>query len=133
MKKVLFLILFGMLLFVCNTFAQTRATTMLNSGDTLTNADTVILIAKVTNPYDVAKFQLNNKKVSGKMRGNSYFEGSLDGVYYKTLDTYANDTLLTWNVKFFEDVPSKYLWYRIRTVTTGTISGTSTGYLILRR
>lgn len=124
--------IFWMFLFLVGAEAQTRATTLVNSGDTLTNADTLSLTAKITNPYAVTTWQVNNKRVSGNSAGKTYFEGSLDNVYFVKIDS-ATNTNAAMNTHFFSDNPAEYLYYRLRTVTTTTVKATTTGYVILRR
>lgn len=136
MKKIMFLLsLMFVISFVVDVGAQTKATTMQGSGDTITDTGSDYLLAKVINPYDVASFQVINKKVSGTVAGKTYFYGSLipDENSYILLDSMTNSNDDTYNKKLFTDNPSRFIYYKVVTTGTGTMKLTTSGYCILRR
>ncbi|MBK8884545.1 MAG: hypothetical protein IPN67_19965 [Bacteroidales bacterium] len=132
MKKIMLMMMMAVMIAVCG-MAQSSATLMTYSGDTVTNTGTKYLLQKVdTRTVDLVSFQVVNKKVSGTPAGYTLFQASNDAVNYVTLDTLTN-TNVNYNSKIFVDNPAKYLWYKITTTGSGTMVMTTKGYAILRK
>jgi hypothetical protein len=130
MKKLSFIIAL-IAMFVFDASAQ-RATLLTNNQDTVINTGTVLSTVRVTGGYQIATFQYVNTKVSGTVAGTAVFEGSNDAVNYFPLDTVTNLDVTTNNF-LFEDSPSKYLWYRVKTTGSGTMRSLPKIYAIFKR
>lgn len=100
--------------------------------DTIINAGTATVRVRAYGAYDTGAFQVVNTKVSGTVAGKTYFEGSVDGVNYVTLDSLTNTNVAV-NTKVFEDNPPAYLWYRFRSVGSGTMRAVTTGWSALKK
>lgn len=137
MKKIFLMLfmLFAVMFTISTVNGQTKATSMVNNGDTVTNTGTVTLTAKVTNPYDLATFHVVNKKVSGTIAGKTYFYGSNvdEENSYILLDSMINVNTVNYNKKAFTDSPPKYIFYKVATTGSGTMKLTTKGYVVLRR
>ena len=132
MKKIMLMMMMAVMVGVCG-MAQSSATYMTYSGDTITDTGSKYVLQKVdTRTVDLVSFQVVNKKVSGTVAGNTLFQASNDGVNYITLDTLKNSNV-AYNSAFFVDNPAKYLWYKITSTGTGTMKMTTKGYAILRK
>lgn len=93
-------------------------------ADTLVNAATKTQTVKIPGYWDVVSIQANLTKISGTTAGKVYLLGSLDNVSFDRaggLDslTVSNVTLQS---KTFHVSPSRYVFYRIQFVGTGTQS-----------
>lgn len=100
--------------------------------DTIINTGTATVRYRCYGGYDTGIFQVVNTKISGTVAGKTYFEGSADGTNFVTLDSLTN-TNVTTNHKIFEDSPPSYLWYRFRSVGTGTMRARSVGYAVVKK
>jgi hypothetical protein len=92
--------------------------------DTVINTGTVDLTFMLRGYFHTGVFQVINTKLSGTVAGTTYFQGSVDGTNYISLDSLVN-TDVTTNTKIFSDVPTRYPYYRFRTTGTGTMSAIS--------
>ena len=130
MKNIIAII--AMLLAATATQAQTLTPT--NSGDTLTNADTVNLDQRIRGEWKSVSFQATVTKVSGTVAGNAIFYGSLDGVNYVAIGA---DTLTlsnaAKNTSVWTDSDAAYLHYRVQIITTGTQVSVCTGAVFRRK
>lgn len=120
--------LLSMLLMTGLSFGQTvskltplKSNTTGKDSDTLANATTKNQTAKIDGYFDSVSIQTNLTKLSGTAAGKVYLLGSLDGVNYVKDDslTVAN---VTTQSKIFTSNPSKYVFYRVSFVGTGTQS-----------
>lgn len=131
MKRIVTILLFSC--FALTVHTVSAQTALLPAKDTATNAETVDLSLRVAGLYNVLTFQLNVIKLTGTTAGTAFVQGSLDGVNYNTVPgtdtlTLANaSTTKAWVLK-----RSDFLFYRVRTVATGTQT-TSVAALALYR
>lgn len=101
--------------------------------DTITNAETVDLTLRISGLYNVLTLQLNILKLTGTTAGTAFVQGSLDGSNYNTIP--GTDTLTLANAsqsKAWVLKRSDFLFYRIRTVGTGTQSTSVAGLALFR-
>lgn len=116
--KYIFILLFALFL---TMESQAQVLYTFTGTDTVVNAGTENLLLSVRGGYAVGAFQVQNTKVSGTVAGKTYFEASVNGTNYVTLDSLTN-TNITTNTKIFIDAPCKYPYYRLRSVGSGTMS-----------
>lgn len=130
MKKFFFIIVavFGMLVTSAPANAQggTGNLTCTNglAVDTLTNTDTVNLTIGSTgrNKFDgPGSFILVVNKISGTIAATARLQGSHNGTDWATIDSVYNLTDGSQTKAFHFDV-SKYSYYRINVVSSGTMS-----------
>lgn len=114
--------------------AQAQAITPTNSGDSLTNADTVNLIQQIRGEWASVAFQVVVSKASGTVAGTARFQGSIDGTNYVDINT---DTLAlsdqATNTKIWVDTGANYLYYRVNVITSGTQSSAASGSVFRRK
>lgn len=120
-----FVILIAFLFFSFQSEAQ--VITSFTGTDTIANTATVNLTLTVRSGYAAGAFQVVNTKLSGTAAGTTYFQGSVDGTNYVTIDSLVN-TNVTTNTKVFTDVPVRYPYYRFNTTGVGTMSVITAGY-----
>lgn len=120
MKKQL--IMCVMMLLASFVFAQNSPVTMTGTA-TLTNADTVDLTQTVKGVYGTISFQPVITKYSGTVAGTVLLQGSIDGNNFVDINT---DVLTlsnqTTNTKVWTVEGSNYYYYRVRAISTGTLS-----------
>jgi hypothetical protein len=130
------LLLVGIVAFTSQTFNPIQAqivTTVKATKDTLTNADTAYVNFSVTN---LAKsVEAHVTKVSGTVAGKVYFQATVDGTNYTTIDslTLADQSV---NYKVFPLHASNgrltYATYRFSIYESGTCKSAPKGYLLRR-
>jgi len=102
--------------------------------DTAVNTTAKSQSAKLPGYYAIFSVQVQLDKISGTTAGKAYFEGSLTGT---TNGWEKVDSLTLVNVasqtKVFASAPSKYVYYRIRVVPTGTQSTAFFSYGVARK
>ncbi len=134
MKKLIAIGVIAALVFTMPTFAQTNTATVMSPAlDTLTNVDTSNLVLKVPGSNNILTVQLNVVKLTGTTAGTATLQGSLDGLNYK--DIKGADTLTLANasqVFHWVQPRSNYLYYKVRTLGTGTQSTQLKAYLLFR-
>jgi hypothetical protein len=130
MKKLI--MLFAVLMFGMNIFAQIGAVKTVVLDTTKGNqADTSAVIA-VSGDYSVITFQSLCTQLGGTTDGSIRWQGSVDGLTYMPLIdnsvdivSYPNDTLTMTNgaIQSLSVLRAKYKYYR--SVVTGTASDTT--------
>jgi hypothetical protein len=119
MKKLLFAICI-----MCFAYAASAQTTLTNSADTITNSTTVYATsAKQNTAFDRVSIQPVYTKLSGTVSAYALVQGSIDGTNYVDINT---DTLAlanqTTNTKIWVLEKTPYLYYRVKCVSSGTMS-----------
>lgn len=111
-------------------FAQSSMTV----SDTIVNTGTETATLKLADSWNNVAVQVIVTKLSGTVGGTVTLMGSLDGTNYVSAST---DTLtptnVTTNTFIWNVTPSKYLYYRIKYVGTGTMAATMAGYVLPRK
>lgn len=132
MKKTL--IILSLVLVSLVSRAQMSSAIAMNDGDTqgdtLTNAATLYHSLKVKESYSSVGFQVVVSKLSGTIAGTSFIQGSLDGTNYVSISDTLALTNVTTNTDIWLEKPSSYLYYRIKTTGSGTMSGRVYGYFL---
>lgn len=141
--KNLFLSLITVVALSAATLAPTsKATAQVSSmvseysltSDTITNTGTAYLYAKVNGYYGVS-IQITVTKISGTVAGTTVLQGSLDGTNWNTITT--EDTLTHTNVSsqgyLWTFVNSPYLYYRVYSTGSGTMSALITAKIMYRK
>ena len=132
MKKFIFFFSLMLCAFIAEAQLQPVTFTRTLNQDTIIDTGTAIVQARVYGGWDSGAFQVVNTKISGTVAGYTLFEGSVDGANYVTLDTLFN-TNVTTNTKIFLDTPPRYLWYRFRSVGSGTMRAKTSAVAALKR
>lgn len=90
-------------------------------ADTLANAATKSQTRSIPGYFDNVAVQVELNRISGTAAGKVYLRGSINGTSYEKFDslTVANVAQQT---KIFNVAPSKYTFYQIQFVGTGTQS-----------
>lgn len=118
------------------TKAQTNAATQMTPAlDTITNVDTSYLILRLPGAKNILTAQLDVTKISGTTAGSATLQGSLTGVASSYNDIKGADTLTLTNVSrsyHWVQPRSNFLYYRIRTLSTGTHSTQLKGFILNR-
>lgn len=130
MKKILCLIVAS--IFALSAMSQTS---MSPAIDTLTNIDTCMIGIRLPGKFDILTFQVNYTKISGTPSTQLVLKGSLDGLNFVTLPGLDTATVLNLaGVQSFIWSPdkSRYLYYRIYGVSSGTQSGQLKAYVLSR-
>lgn len=127
MKKLIFILLAGLLAFVSETNAQSASLLPLAAGDTLamsSSSDTVTKTIRVTAPAAGVGIQVVMTKLSGTASGKAYLYGSLDGTNYVISDSSSAFTDVTTNVAQFSKSPVPWTHYRVQVRPMGAATGT---------
>jgi hypothetical protein len=131
MKKIITLALFGAI--TITGYSVKAQSAFLPAKDTITNAETVDLSLRISGDYNVLTLWLDVIKLTGTTAGTAFVQGSLTGVNYVTIP--GTDTLTLANAsvsKAWVLKRSDFLFYRIRTVGTGTQSTSVAGLALFR-
>lgn len=120
----------------CTTCGYLKSSPTHANIDTATNADTVIQSITISGYWAVVTIMPTVTKISGTVGGTMQLYGSIDGSKYALIDTIdytaANvagaQTFTGWSI-----VPSKYVSYQIRYITSGTMSAKLQTYAIWRK
>ncbi len=98
----------------------------------LTNADTATFTLRALKPTPAISFQLVLTKVSGTVAGNALVQASNDNINFNTISTdLVADTVTLTNGSasyLFDCKESKYNYYRLRVITTGTQASTAQAF-----
>lgn len=124
--------------------AQVVQMTKVAASDTaVINTGTCIVYSIVSEPRAVITLQASLVKNSGTGAGTVRVQGSLDGVSWLTLKLSGDVPADTVNVSTIANVtnqsflwtiqPSKYLYYRLYALGTGTMNVRMKGYLLKRK
>lgn len=121
MKQLLFVLAFVASLstgMAQQKFPNTSTAGVVNK-DSLTNVDTVLSTFQGANNLSLGTIQLNIVKKSGTIAGKAYILGSVDGTYYKKVDsvTFADGPVFS---AFFTYTTLPYAFYRVQSISTGT-------------
>lgn len=102
--------------------------------DTAVNTTAKSQQIKLPGYYDIVSVQTQFDKISGTTAGKAYFEGSLTGTTngWEKVDSLTLTNVAS-QVKVFSSAPSKYVYYRIRVVPTGTQSTAFFSFGIARK
>ncbi len=131
MKRIITILLFSCLAILTKPVAA--QTVFAPAKDTATNAETVDLTLKVPGTFTVCTVQLDITKLTGTTAGTAFLQGSVNGTGYNTVP--GTDTLTLANAsatKFWVLNKSNFLYYRIRTVATGSQSTSLVGTVLTR-
>lgn len=142
MKK--FILLFALMFSIAgisNAQSYTMLSSVGNTSDTNTNAETVTLTKAITGSFAVISVQAVVTKLSGTAAGNIVLQGTVNGTNYVNLTDLcqpsANDTFTLTNVTtqscMWTITPSKYIGYRLAFTTSGTVSAKVQGTIIARK
>lgn len=142
MKK--FILLFALMFSIAgisNAQSYTMLSSVGNTSDTNTNAETVTLTKAITGSFAVISVQAVVTKLSGTAAGNIVLQGTVNGTNYVNLTDLcqpsANDTFTLTNVTtqscMWTITPSKYIGYRLAFTTSGTVSARVQGTIIARK
>lgn len=130
MKKILFSILILTGLMAMTSVTANAQNTMTATKNLHTNADTSTHTLKVVGGMDIVTIQVFGVKTSGTPAGTVVLRGSLDGTNYVNLDTLnglnyqvgsytiTNTTGTQTNAWTLDK--SRYVWYQLRIITSGT-------------
>jgi len=121
-----------MLALTAVTFGQSASVMPLTAGDTLTNADTLYKVIKVTAGYSALGIQPIINKISGTVAGNVILQVSLNGVDYVNTDTLALTNVAKQGT-FWSKVTTPGVFYRLQFITAGTQSYVPTIYYVPRK
>jgi hypothetical protein len=110
--------------------AQNTVISMVHNGDTVTGSVSKQVDYTAKQLYKSISLQSVVTKVSGTPAGYSYVMGSLDGTNYNIISDSLAHANQTTNTKIFVVDNSPYLYYRIKSVGTGTMSCKVYGYLM---
>lgn len=132
MKKLIFFFAFILSASMAEAQLQPVSFTRTSNQDTIINTGAATVQARVYGGWDTGAFQVVNTKISGTVAGKTYFEASVDGTNYVTLDSLTNVDVAT-NTKVFFDSPPRYLWYRFRSVGAGTMRANTSAVAALKR
>lgn len=127
MKKLIFILLAGLLAFTVESKAQSATLLPLAAGDTLAqsaSSDTVTKTIRVTAPAADMGIQVVMTKLSGTASGKAYLYGSLDGTNYVISDSSSAFTDVTTNVAQFSKSPVPWTYYRVQVRPMGAATGT---------
>lgn len=142
MKK--FILLFA-LMFSIAGISNAQSSDMLssvgNTSDTNTNAETVTLTKTLAGSWNVVSIQAVVTKLGGTAAGNIVLQGTVNGTNYVTLNSLcvpsANDTFTLTNVTTqscaWPLTGSYYTGYRLSFTTSGTVSARVQGKIIYRK
>lgn len=133
MKKILSILVCGLVFMAINAKAQTPAKVMTVTSTSYSNtgADTATILSNIAS--DNVSIQPVVTKVSGTIAGKAFVWVSLDGVNYQKLTTDSMVlTNTTTNTKVFTIAPSKYLYYRVITTGTGTMAATFKSWFVAK-
>ena len=140
--KLVLVALMGVLFAISGVNAQS-VQNMNGNGDTITNTGTkynTLKVGETANAF--VTIQTNITKLSGTVGGTITIEGSLDGVYYKLLDTNltvnatvsqtpsntAGTVSYDWHI-----TNNTFQYYRVKYVGTGTMSAKMSSLLLIRK
>lgn len=140
--KLVLVALMGVLFAISGVNAQS-VQNMNGNGDTITNTGTkynTLKVGETANAF--VTIQTNITKLSGTVGGTITIEGSLDGVYYKLLDTNltvnatvsqtpsntAGTVSYDWHI-----TNNTFQYYRVKYTGTGTMSAKMSSLLLLRK
>ncbi len=115
-------------------------------GGSIVNTDTATAIATLKGSYKTVTFTAYVTKVSGVVAGTITVQGSIDGTNYETIDTNyvraplvgntssitVTNTTGTKAYTFILKISPLYYYYRIRYISSGTMSATQTTYVLPR-
>jgi hypothetical protein len=132
MKKIVALLCFSLFAFTGLTKAQTVMSPAL---DTITNTDTSYLALRINGAQPILTFQLDVTKLTGTTAGTATVQASLTGTSASYNDIKGSDTLTLTNAsRSYQWVQpgSKFLYYRIRVLSTGTHTDQVKGFALFR-
>jgi hypothetical protein len=143
MKKFIFLIAFGLLGVAANAQIYDMLATTGNTSDTVTNTSAETLTKQVSGAFSQVTVQLTVTKIGGTVAGTSVLQGSIDGTNYVTLTSHYADpgdtanSVTNTNVatqSWIWDVGnSKYLYYRVTTTGSGTMTAKVQAKIMVRK
>jgi len=101
-------------------------------ADTVANATTKTQSVQIAGYFDSVSIQASLTKISGTAAGKVYLLGSLDGSQYEKADSLTVANVAT-QTKVFTSNPSKYVYYRISFVGSGTQSTSFKSVAVYRK
>jgi len=137
MKK---LVLFFILLSAFNAFSQSKSGTLLSESngtaiDTVTNTGTKSQVLAIAGVQDVVTILSTVTEISGTTGGTVKLYGSIDGTNYALIDTNTFSPAdqiaaqsYAWSIN-----PSKYTYYKVTYVGSGTMSAKISTKALWRR
>ncbi len=108
-------------------------TTAQKQADTVANAATKSQSIKIDGFYNSVSVQVEATRISGTAAGKIYLRGSLTGGSYEKVDSLTLANVATVQTKVFQSVPSKYVFYQIQFVGSGTQSTAFKSYAVARK
>lgn len=120
----------------CTTCGYLKSSPTHANVDTATNTDTVIQSITISGYWAVVTIMPTVTKISGTVGGTLSLYGSIDGSKYALIDTSDYTALNVAGAQTFTGwtiVPSKYVSYQVRYITSGTMSAKLQTYAIWRK
>jgi hypothetical protein len=118
MKKIFYIMTFGLMLFASTHINGQSATLMpLVAADTVdatSGLDTVSKVIKSTAGYSAMGIQVVGTKISGTVSCKAYLYGSLDGTNYILTDSSAAFADQTTNTTYFAKVTAPFTHYKVQ-------------------
>lgn len=140
MKRLLFLfslsvMLLGLIATPKATQAQTPVLMPLVAGDTVVNAASVTKAFKLTAGYSVVGVQFVLTKISGTVGGTTTLQVSHNGTNWFAAPgiTAHTNTDVTTNTLGWSVTGAPWLWYRVNSTGTGTMSAQLRVYYLVRK
>lgn len=140
MKKLLLfllssVLLMGLMTTPTETNAQTPVLMPLVAGDTVVNGASVTKAFKLTAGYSIIGVQFVLTKISGTVGGTTTLQVSHNGTNWFTAPgiTAHTNTDVTTNTLGWSVTGAPWLWYRINSTGTGTMSAQLRVYYLARK
>ena len=133
MKRLLLILMVGLLAFTQSTTAQRATVFPLIAGDTLTNADTVNKVFTATAGYSALGVQPVVSKLSGTVAGKVYLWASLDGTNYVKTDSLTLSDQTTNTTVWGKTGGVPFVYYKVQAISSGTVSAKVRVYYVERR
>lgn len=134
MKKLLFILIVSLATMFAaqETKAQGVQKLPTVSADTLVNADTVTKVIRITGNFQAIAIQPIITRLSGTAAGSVVLEGSVDGVNYVSLGDTLSVTNQVTNTAVWSKGYAIYPYYRIRAISSGTVSQVLNVWYVVR-
>jgi hypothetical protein len=115
--------------------AQITSLTVTAADDTLTDADVGYATKTVSGKASAVSFSVLLTRITGTAAGTVVLQGSHDGTNFGTVPGTSTFTMtnVASQVATFSVTPSTFLYYRAAVTTSGTVTLSPTGTVLVRR
>jgi hypothetical protein len=102
------------------------------STDTLSNADTVVIVTDAIPDAQSVKIQATVARQAGTLAGKVYLQETINGIDYVSIDSLTL-TNVSRSTKIFSITAPPGTRYQLQYITSGSVTAVASAYMIRRR